>query len=111
MLFASKINKARTLALLLIFFGFGIMFLGTGLMYMKWIGQSGVMVFFLLGMLVTFSSVIIYFWVGVLSTQAVKVNCPQCEKVTKILGKTDQCMHCKATLTLDPEQASSNKDS
>ncbi|QKG83456.1 hypothetical protein GXN76_02520 [Kroppenstedtia pulmonis] len=104
MLFASKLNKLRTIGLLLIFLGIGVMYFG-------FLWPSAMFVFFLLGLLVICSSVGIYFWAGTLSTQAVQVECPQCERVTKILGKTDQCMYCQATLTLDPAFAPPNDES
>jgi hypothetical protein len=37
-----------------------------------------------------------------LSTQLASVTCPECQKQTKVLGKRDQCMHCKAILSVDP---------
>jgi predicted amidophosphoribosyltransferase len=36
-----------------------------------------------------------------LSTKAVRVICPGCEKETKVLGRVDMCMHCREPLTLD----------
>lgn len=98
MLFASKLNKFRTVALVLIF-------AGTGIMYLGFLWPQAMMFFFILGLLGVGSSVAIYFWVGVLSTQAVQVECPQCGRITKILGRMDQCMFCKANLTLDPDYA------
>lgn len=98
MLLSGKINKIRTFALLLIFIGIGVMYLG-------FIWPNVMTLFFILGMLLTFASVGIYFWIGILSTHSVKVICPQCKKETKILGKRDQCMHCKAILSVDPKDA------
>ncbi|BBP88008.1 hypothetical protein BsIDN1_16260 [Bacillus safensis] len=40
--------------------------------------------------------------IGMLSTKAVRVVCPGCEKETKVLGRVDMCMHCREPLTLDP---------
>jgi hypothetical protein len=98
MIWASKINKVRTLALLLTFLGIGVMYFG-----FVW---PGWMVFFLfLGILVIFSSVGLYFWIGILSLQAVQVECPKCGRMTKILGKVDQCPYCKVYLSLDPAHA------
>lgn len=94
MLFANKINKFRTIALLMIFVGMGIMYLG-------FIWPAAMMLFFILGLLGVGSSVAIYFWVGILSTQALQVECPECGRITKILGKMDQCMYCRAHLTMD----------
>jgi hypothetical protein len=56
-------------------------------------------------MIFILASVGIYFWIGVLSTQAVRVHCPVCGKQTKILGKKDECMYCKAILSLDPNDS------
>lgn len=103
MLLASKLNKLRTLALSLVF-------LGVVVMYFGFLWPKAMVFFFILGIIVMFSSFGIYFWAGMLSTQAVKVECPECGKVTKMLGKTDQCMYCKTTLSLDPKYAPSNEN-
>lgn len=96
MLLSGKLNKIRTFALVLIFVSFGIMYLG-----FAW--PSYMAALLAVGMLFTCVSVGIYFWIGILSTQSVKVHCPVCNKVTKILGKRDQCMFCGAILSLDPK--------
>lgn len=98
MLLSGKINKIRTFALLLIFIGVGIMYLG-----FVWPGYM--LFFFILGLLSTFVSVGIYFWIGIISTHSAKVICPECKKETKILGKRDQCMYCKVILSVDPKDA------
>ncbi|MCS1352789.1 YgzB family protein [Mechercharimyces sp. CAU 1602] len=95
---SGKLNKIRTFALLLIFIGFGIMYLG-------FLWPKAMPIFFIFGMLAVFASVGIYFWIGTLSTNAPKVKCPQCHRVTKLLGKTDECMYCKAILSVDPKHA------
>src|SRR5699024_11587453 len=46
-------------------------------------------------------STVVYLWIGMLSTRAVQIVCPSCEKPTKMLGRVDACMHCKQPLTLD----------
>lgn len=102
MLLSGKINKIRTFALLLIFIGIGIMYIG-------FIWPSFMVFFFVIGMLAVFASVGIYFWIGMLSTHAVKVVCPECQKPTKVLGKKDQCMHCKAILSVDPADKPNEK--
>lgn len=56
----------------------------------------------LLGFLAIIASTIIYFWIGMLSSKAVQVNCPECGKSTKMLGRVDACMNCNEPLTLDP---------
>jgi len=98
MLISGKLNKIRTFALLLIFAGVGVMYIGF------WF-KSLMALFFILGMLFVLASVGIYFWIGILSTQSVQVTCPSCGKQTKILGKKDECMHCKSILSLDPKDA------
>lgn len=98
MLLASKLNKLRTIALALVFLGILVMYFG-------FLWPKAMVFFFVLGVLVMLSSFGIYFWAGILSTQAVKVECPECGKITKMLGKTDQCMYCKTTLSLDPKHA------
>jgi hypothetical protein len=95
---SGKINKIRTFALALIFLGFVIMYLG-------FLWPSLMFLFFILGLISILASVGIYFWIGILSTHSVKVVCPKCQKETKMLGKRDQCMYCKAILSLDPSDA------
>jgi len=57
--------------------------------------------FFLIGVLFIIFSTVVYFWIGLLSTRAIPIICPTCEKPTKMLGRVDACMHCKQPLTLD----------
>ncbi|WP_349409511.1 YgzB family protein [Pseudalkalibacillus sp. SCS-8] len=96
--YTSKINKIRTFALSLVFIGIIIMYLG---LYFK--ASFLVMtIFMLIGFLATLSSAAVYIWIGMLSTKAVQVECPNCHKVTKVLGRVDACMFCKQPLTLDP---------
>jgi Zinc-ribbon containing domain len=33
-----------------------------------------------------------------------------CDRHTKMLGKRDQCMHCKAVLSMDPKDAPAPAD-
>lgn len=95
--YSSKINRIRTFALSLIFIGFFIMYVGiffrTSLLIMT--------LFMVIGFLSIIASTIIYFWIGLLSTKTVQVQCPNCHKATKILGRVDICMHCNEPLTLD----------
>ncbi|WP_338753395.1 YgzB family protein [Bacillus sp. FJAT-52991] len=95
--YSSKINRIRTFALSLIFIGFIIMYVGI------FFRQSplAMTLFMLLGFLCIIASTVVYFWIGMLSTKAVQVICPSCEKPTKMLGRVDMCMHCKEPLTLD----------
>lgn len=95
--YTSKINRIRTFALSLIFAGFIIMYLGLFFMNNIWL----VTILMMLGLLSIGLSTAVYFWIGMLSTRAVKVICPSCLKETKILGRVDMCMHCREPLTLD----------
>ncbi|KRG10551.1 YgzB family protein [Lederbergia galactosidilytica] len=96
--YSSKINKIRSFALGLIFIGFIIMYIG---IFFK--NHPLVMtIFMLLGLLAIVASTFIYFWIGMLSTKAVQVVCPNCGKPTKILGRVDMCMYCREPLTIDP---------
>lgn len=96
--YSSKINKIRSFALALIFIGFIVMY---GAVFFK---NSVILVllFMGLGLLCIIASTVVYLWIGLLSTRAVKVICPNCGKQTKILGRVDICMHCNEPLTLDP---------
>jgi len=96
--YSSKINKIRTFALSLIFIGFIIMYFG---IFFK---NSPVLmiIFMMLGVLSIIASTIVYLWIGMLSTKAVQVICPSCQKTTKMLGRVDMCMYCREPLTLDP---------
>lgn len=95
--YSSKINKIRTFALSLIFVGFFIMYLG--IFFRN--SPIAMTIFMLLGLLSIVASTVVYFWIGMLSTKAIRVVCPSCEKHTKILGRVDICMHCNEPLTLD----------
>lgn len=93
----SKINKIRTFALLLVFIGFIIMYIG-----LLFKNHPLIMtIFMMLGLLSCIASAIIYFLIGMLSVKAVKVICPTCNRETKMLGRVDICMYCNEALTLD----------
>ncbi|MDF2668599.1 MAG: hypothetical protein K0R67_905, partial [Paenibacillus sp.] len=84
-----------------------IMIVGLAGIVFDW-GQAGKLIaaiFMVLGMFVMLGSVAIYFWAGMLSTSAVSLDCPECGRRTKMLGKTDRCMFCKTVLTFDPAYA------
>lgn len=105
----SKINEFRLWGLLLILIGMGLMILGTsGMLFFGEKGRIILYISMIVGMIAMAGSMIIYFWAGILSTSSVEITCPECEKVTKMLGKTDRCMFCKTILTLDPQYANSN---
>lgn len=95
--YSSKINKIRSFALSLIFIGFIIMYVG--IFFQK--HPIVMTLFMLLGLVAIIGSTVVYFWIGMLSTKAVQVICPNCGKATKILGRVDMCMHCREPLTLD----------
>ncbi|MBS4197652.1 YgzB family protein [Lederbergia citri] len=96
--YSSKINKIRSFALSLVFIGFIIMYFG---IFFK--NHIIIMtIFMFLGLLSIIASTVIYFWIGMLSTKALQVVCPNCGKHTKILGRVDMCMYCREPLTVDP---------
>lgn len=97
MKYTSKINKIRTFALSLIFIGFFVMY--GGIFFQK--SPVLMTVLMIVGFLFIISSVVVYFWIGMLSTKTVLVICPSCNKNTKMLGRVDMCMYCKEPLTLD----------
>ncbi|TFJ91465.1 YgzB family protein [Lentibacillus salicampi] len=99
LVYSSKINKIRSFALILIFVGFAVMYGGLLSKNIEWL----MLTLFLLGVMFILLSCVVYFWIGMLSTKAVPIICPSCEKPTKMLGKVDACMHCKQPLTLDKD--------
>ncbi|MFC0190345.1 YgzB family protein [Fictibacillus aquaticus] len=97
--YTSKINKIRTFALSLVFIGIIIMYAG---LFFK---SSFLLMslFMIVGFLAVIGSSGVYFWIGMISTQAVQVVCPNCGIVTKVLGRADACMSCNQPLTLDKD--------
>ncbi|MFC4388824.1 YgzB family protein [Gracilibacillus marinus] len=95
--YKSKINRIRSFALSLVFIGFGIMYIGLLFKSTEWL----MILFMIFGTLAIIFSTVVYFWIGLLSTRAIPIICPTCEKPTKMLGRVDACMHCKQPLTLD----------
>lgn len=104
---SAKINEFRLWGLLLTMIGMGLMVAGTaGIVF--WGVQTGKIIagiFLVLGMIALMLSMGTYFWAGMLSTSAVALDCPECGRQTKMLGKTDRCMFCRTILTLDPDKA------
>ncbi|SFF01672.1 YgzB family protein [Alteribacillus iranensis] len=96
---SNKINRIRTFALSLVFVGILIMYIGIFFRTSPIIMTISM----LLGFLFIIASSGVYFWIGMISTNTVKVYCPNCNKITKILGRVDACMHCDEPLTLDPD--------
>ena len=101
---ASKINRIRTWALSLIFIAMFVMYLGVVLFYFTK-SQLLFSLFLLIGTLAFILSFIVYFWIGMLSTRAITVQCPNCNQYTKMLGRADICARCNEQLTLDPSLA------
>lgn len=95
--YSNKINKIRSFALSLVFIGFIIMYGGIFFKDHPIVAT----IFMVLGLLSIIASTVVYFWIGMLSTKTIQVQCPNCEKYTKILGRVDICMHCNEPLTLD----------
>ena len=96
--YSSKINKIRSFALSLIFIGFIVMYGGIFFRNSPLI----MTIFMLLGLVFIIASIVVYFWIGMLSTKTIQVICPSCQKPTKMLGRVDMCMYCREPLTLDP---------
>jgi hypothetical protein len=103
---SSKLNEFRLWGLLLTLGGMGLMILGTaGLLLWGDSGKIIVAIFIVIGMFTMLGSMAIYFWAGILSTSAIMLQCPECGRQTKLLGKTDRCMYCKTILTVDANYA------
>ncbi|SEU25097.1 DUF2614 family zinc ribbon-containing protein [Paenibacillus sp. NFR01] len=103
---SAKINAFRTWGLLLTLLGMGLMILGTaGIVFWGSAGKVIAAVGLVIGLVAMMASLAIYFWAGMLSTSAVQLECPECRKLTKMLGKTDRCMFCHTILTRDPQLA------
>ncbi|MFD1954326.1 YgzB family protein [Paenibacillus thailandensis] len=103
---SAKINEFRLWGLIFTMAGMGVMILGTaGIVFWGQAGKIIAAIFMVIGMISLLISVIVYFWAGMMSTSATMLECPECGKPTKMLGKTDRCMFCKTMLTLDPAQA------
>lgn len=99
LVYSNKINKIRTFALSLVFIGIGIMYIGLLAKKIPWL----MFTLFILGVIFVILSTVVYFWIGLLSTRAVPIICPSCEKRTKMLGRVDACMHCDQPLTMDKQ--------
>ncbi|MGF7048364.1 hypothetical protein J2T13_002871 [Paenibacillus sp. DS2015] len=109
---SAKINAFRLWGLLLTMFGMGLMVLGTGgIVFWGHTGKVFAGIGLVIGLISMLGSLAIYFWAGMLSTSAVQIQCPECDKFTKILGHTDRCMFCRTILTLDPDKANITADS
>ena len=95
----NKIKRIRGYALIMVFAGLIIMYLGVFFRETPWV----LGLFILIGFIPLALSVVIYFWVGMLSTRIITVECPNCNRPTKFLGRVDYCYFCKEPLTIDKE--------
>ncbi|MBD2870896.1 YgzB family protein [Paenibacillus arenilitoris] len=103
---SAKINEFRLWGLVFTLVGMGVMILGTaGIVFWGQAGKIIAAIFMVIGMISLLISVAVYFWAGMMSTSATMLQCPECGRQTKMLGKTDRCMYCRTMLTLDPAQA------
>ncbi|MVP02011.1 DUF2614 family zinc ribbon-containing protein [Paenibacillus lutrae] len=109
---SSKINEFRLWGLLLTMGGMLVMIIGLAGVVFDWgtIGRIIAGIFLIIGLISMLGSMAIYFWAGMMSTSAVALDCPECGKRTKMIGKTDRCMFCKTILTVDPAMASEQAD-
>lgn len=106
---SAKINEFRLWGMVFTLVGMGVMILGTGgILLFGNVGKIIAAIFLVIGMIFLMVSVAVYFWAGMMSTSATMLVCPECNRQTKMLGKTDRCMFCKTILTLDPEEANTN---
>lgn len=102
---SSKVNEFRLWGLVMTMGGMLLMIIGLAGVVFDW-GQAGrviAVIFMIIGMISVLVSMGIYFWAGMLSTSATVIDCPECGRRTKMLGKTDRCMFCKTILTIDPQ--------
>ncbi|MCP8617990.1 YgzB family protein [Salirhabdus salicampi] len=95
--YKNKINKIRSFALILIFAGMILMYIGLFFKDVSWV----LVPLMILGIISILLSTVIYTWIGLLSTKTINITCPTCEKPTKMLGRVDACMHCNQPLTTD----------
>lgn len=112
MLRSSKANEFRLWGLLLTMGGMLLMIIGLAGIVFDW-GAAGRLIagiFAVLGAISLLVSMGVYFSAGMLSTSAVVIECPECGKATKIIGKTDRCMYCRTILTLDPALANASAE-
>jgi hypothetical protein len=102
---SSKVNEFRLWGLLLTLGGMLLMIVGLAGIVFNWGAAGKIMaaIFMVIGAIAMLASMAVYFWAGMMSTSATVVECPECGKPTKMLGKTDRCMFCKTILSLDPK--------
>lgn len=102
---SSKVNEFRLWGLLLTMGGMLLMIVGLAGIVFNWgaVGKIMAGIFMVLGAISMLASMAVYFWAGMMSTSTTVVECPECGKSTKIIGKTDRCMFCRTILSLDPK--------
>ncbi|CAH1231830.1 MULTISPECIES: YgzB family protein [Paenibacillus] len=102
---SSKVNEFRLWGLVMTMGGMLLMIIGLAGVVFDWgqVGRVIAVIFMIIGMISVLVSMGIYFWAGMLSTSATVIDCPECGRRTKMLGKTDRCMFCKTILTIDPQ--------
>lgn len=102
---SSKVNEFRLWGLAMTMGGMLLMIIGLAGVVFDWgqVGRVIAVIFMIIGMISVLVSMGIYFWAGMLSTSATVIDCPECGRRTKMLGKTDRCMFCKTILTIDPQ--------
>lgn len=104
---SAKINEFRTWGLLLTMIGLGLLILGAGgiVVFGQQVGRIIASIFMVIGTISLVGSLFVYFWAGMMSTSTISVDCPECGKRTKMIGKTDRCMFCHTILTFDERYA------
>lgn len=104
---SAKINEFRTWGLLLTLLGLGLMILGTGgiVVFGQSTGKIIAGICLVIGTVSLVASLCVYFWAGMMSTNTISIECPECGKWTKMIGKTDRCMFCHTILTFDKQYA------
>ncbi|MCZ8523467.1 MULTISPECIES: DUF2614 family zinc ribbon-containing protein [Paenibacillus] len=102
---SSKVNEFRLWGLLMTMGGMALMIVGLAGIVFDWgiAGRWIAAISMVVGALAMLVSMGIYFAAGMMSTSATVVECPECGRPTKILGKTDRCMYCKTILSMDPK--------
>jgi len=85
-----NMNRWRNIALGLMFLSFIIMYIG-----LLFKNRHVLPYFFMLGSVCLFVSIAIYFRLGALSFNLRQIECPNCGRMTKVLGTSDGCMFCK----------------
>lgn len=89
-----KLVRLRNWALGLIFGAFILMYLGV-------FAKGLLPYFFVIGLLMIVVSIAIYFGTGALSMRLTQVQCPNCGKYTKIIGREDGCMFCRTPFRME----------